>query len=262
MARAKSRYWDGVAEAWNTAHPQELWRVHSDTVNLDLLGCWLPAGRVQCLLKTDAFDEAFGNGLYPLLATKAERIVGVDVSVSTLRLARTHHTNLRVVGADVRCLPFADGVFDILVSTSTLDHFPSHDEIRASLHEFRRVLRPAGQLLLTLDNLANPLISLRNALSFRLLNRLGITPYYVGATYGPCGLRCVLQEVGFNVLEVGAVMHCPRVLAVAIARLLERHTGPETQRRFLGFLLTFERLASWPTRFLTGHFVAVRAIKP
>ncbi len=247
MARAKSRYWDGVAEVWNTAHPQELWRVHSDTVNLDLLGRWLPAGRVQYLLKTDAFDEAFGNGLYPLLATKAERIVGVDVSVSTLRLARTHHTNLRVVGADVRCLPFADGVFDILVSTSTLDHFPSHDEIRASLHEFRRVLRPAGQLLLTLDNLANPLISLRNALS---------------ATYGPYGLRCVLQEVGFNVLEVGTVMHCPRVLAVAIARLLERHTGPETQRRFLGFLLTFERLASWPTRFLTGHFVAVRAIKP
>jgi len=153
-------------------------------------------------------------------------------------------------------------VFDAIVSISTLDHFQSRDEIVASLCEFRRVLRSTGQLFLTLDNQANPIVRLRNTLPFRLLNRLGITPYYVGATYGPRGLRCVLQEAGFNVLEVGAVMHCPRVLAVAIARLLERHTGPETQRRFLGFLLTFERLASWPTRFLTGHFVAVRAIKP
>lgn len=261
MALEEIRYWNAVAKAWSTVQPQSLWRVHSDTVNLGLLGRWLPESRVQCLLKTDAFDEAFGNGLYPFLATKAERIVGVDISVSTLRLARTRHTSLCVVGADVRCLPFADSVFDILVSTSTLDHFQSHAEIIGSLHEFRRVLRPTGRLFLTLDNRANPLIRMRNALPFRLLNRLGITPYFVGATYGPRSLRGVLQEVGFDVLEVGAVMHCPRALAIAIAHLLKRYTGQETQRRFLRFLLTFERLAYWPTRFLTGHFVAVRAIK-
>ncbi len=261
MALEKSRYWDAVAEVWNTAHPQLLWRVHSDIVNLGLLRRWLPASRVRYLLKTDAFDEAFGNGLYPLLATKAERIVSMDITLPTLRLARAHHGSLCVIGADTRRLPFANGVFDVIVSTSTLDHFQSRDEVIASLHEFRRVLRPTGQLFLTLDNLANPIIRLRNALPFRLLNRLGIVPYYVGATYGPRSLGCVLRGVGFDVLEVGAVLHCPRVFAVAIARLFERHTRQETQRRFLRFLLAFERLSHWPTRFLTGHFVAVRAIK-
>ncbi|MBI3797384.1 MAG: methyltransferase domain-containing protein, partial [Deltaproteobacteria bacterium] len=157
--------------------------------------------------------------------------------------------------------PFADGAFDAIVSTSTLDHFHSHAEVIASLQEFRRVLRPTGQLFLTLDNLANPIIKLRNALPFRWLHRLGLVPYYVGVTYGPRRLREVLQQVGFEVLEVGAVMHCPRVFAVVIARLLERHTGQESQRRFLRFLLAFEHLAYWPTRFLTGHFVAVRATK-
>jgi ubiquinone/menaquinone biosynthesis C-methylase UbiE len=235
--------------------------MHSDAVNLELLRRWLPEERPRLLLKTDAFEEACGDGLSPLLQEKAEHAVIVDVALAILQLARARHDRLCVIGADTRCLPFVNGVFDVIVSTSTLDHFRSRDEIVASLREFRRVLRPAGQLLLTLDNLANPLIKLRNALPFRMLQRLGIVPYYVGATYGPRGLTEVLHEVGFEVREIGAVMHCPRVLAVAISRLLERNAGQRTHRRFLNFLLAFERLANWPTRFFTGHFVAVRAIK-
>lgn len=256
----ESHYWETVAAAWD-ANPQSLWRAHSDTVNLELLGRWLLDERMKFLLKTDAFDEAFGNGLYPLLRTKAEHTVIMDIAASTLGLGRARHGALRVIRADTRCLPFANEVFDAIVSTSTLDHFHSHADLIASLHEFRRVLRPAGKLFLTLDNQANPIIKLRNALPFRLLHRLGIVPYYVGATYGPRSLGRVLQKVGFDVLEVGAVMHCPRVFAVALARLLAQHARQESQRRFLRFLLTFERLAYWPTRFFTGHFVAVRARK-
>jgi SAM-dependent methyltransferase len=257
-----SHYWETVAATWGAEHPQSLWRAHSDAVNLDLLGRWLPDERGKFLLKTDAFDEAFGNGLYPLLKTKTEHTVIVDVALSALAFARTRHGGACVIGTDARHLPFADGVFDAVVSTSTLDHFHSHAEVIASLREFHRVLRPAGQLLLTLDNPANPIIRLRNALPFRWLHRLGLVPYYVGVTYGPRRLRCVLRQVGFEVREVGAVMHCPRVFAVAVARLLERHTGQASHRRFLHFLLAFEQLAHWPTRFLTGHFVAVRALKP
>jgi ubiquinone/menaquinone biosynthesis C-methylase UbiE len=165
-----------------------------------------------------------------------------------------------VTWADVRHLPFANNMFDVIVSNSTLDHFKSLDEIVASLHELYRVLQVGGQLLLTLDNLANPIIALRNALPFALLNHLGIVPYYVGATCGPYLMQRTLQQVGFEVLEVSTVMHCPRVFAIAMARLLE-HAKPETQRCFLSFLMAFEYLSSWPTRFLTGHFVAVRAIK-
>ena len=259
MSNEESHYWDTVAEAWGKAHPQTLWRAHSNAVHLQLLARWLSEDRVKHLLKTDVFEEACSEGLYSLLALKAECVVGMDLSGSTLSSARTRHASLCAVGADTRRLPFADGAFDVIVSTSTLDHFRSHSEIVTSLQEFLRVLRPGGQLLLTLDNPANPLVGLRNALPFGLLHRLRIVPYYVGATYGPRGLRRLLPQVGFEVLEVSTVLHCPRVFAVAIAGVLEGRAARETQKRFLGLLAAFERLARWPTHFVTGYFVAVRA---
>jgi SAM-dependent methyltransferase len=257
----KARYWDRVAKERKTALPQTLWRTHSDAVHAALFSAWLPPRRVPRVLKTDLFDEGMGAGLYDMLTSRAQSFVGTDISVHVARAARSNHGGLSAAGADVRDLPFADGAFDVIVSNSTLDHFDSKDEIVASLRELRRVLRTGGELLLTLDNLLNPIIALRNVLPFRLLNRLGLLPYQVGATFGPHRLQRVLRQSGFEVREVAAVLHCPRVLAVALARLLEGRAGSTTRARFLAALLAFEVLARWPGRFLTGHFVAVRAVK-
>jgi len=158
-------------------------------------------------------------------------------------------------------LPFADGTLDVIVSNSTLDHLGALDEIILSLRELHRVLAPGGQLFLTLDNLANPAIALRNALPSWLMNRLGIVPYFVGATCSPRHLRRIATQVGFEVLEVRAIMHHPSVLAVRMARILQRHGTKETRRRFLVLLMSLEHLSRLPTRFLTGHYVAVRAAK-
>lgn len=130
-----------------------------------------------------------------------------------------------------------------------------------SLYELHRVLRVGGQLIITLDNLANPVVALRQVLPFRLLNHLGIVPYYVGVTFGPRRLLRILNQVGLEVGKVTAVMHCPRVLAVMLAYVLERYATPVIQRFFLRALMAFEHLSRWPTRFFTGYFVAVSAIK-
>ena len=257
----EAHYWDTVAEVWLRRRSQALWRIHSDAVNSSLLRCWLPVGRVEHLLKTDLFDEAFSGGMYPQLSLRAQNVIGIDISALTLQAARSRQGDRLMVRADVRHSPFASSSFDAIISTSTLDHFKSPHEIVASLRELRRVLRVGGQLLLTMDNLMNPVIALRNALPFRLLNRLGLVPYYIGATYGPRRLRRVLQQVGFEVVEVHAVMHCPRLLAVNLAQVLEGRTGPAVQRGLLRCLMAFEGLSRWPTRFLTGHFIAVRALK-
>lgn len=256
-----SCYWDEVAAAWRESTPQRLWRAHSDAVNVALFANWLPPGGVERLLKTDVFDEAVGEGLFPRLAGDVRSPVGIDVSAAGLSAARSRYPRLRAVRADVRRLPFAGESFDTIISNSTLDHFAAPEDITSSLRELRRVLRPGGHLLLTLDNRANPVIALRGRLPYQVLHRLGVVPYYVGATYGPAHLRGVLIEAGFDVLDLEAVMHCPRVLAVAAARVVERRTGPAMHRRFLRWLMTFERLARWPTRFRTGHFVAVRATR-
>jgi len=238
-----------------------LWRHHSDRINTELLRRWLPANRIDLLLKTDLFDEAIVEGLHSILTLHAKRLIGIDLSLPVMSEARLRYPHLQAVETDVRWLPFPDGKFDVIVSNSTLDHFESFDEIVVSLHEFYRILRPGGQLILTLDNLANPLIFLRNNLPFRLLHHLGIVPYFVGVTLGPHRLRHLLQGIGFDIIEVDAIMHCPRMFAVAIARWLERHASLKTQNAFLRFLMVFENCSRLPTRFLTGHFIAVKAIK-
>jgi SAM-dependent methyltransferase len=254
-------YWDSVVAEWKKSEPHKLWRAYCERLNAMLLKSWLPTGKVERLLKTDLFDEAVGEGLHPLLVSRARTFIGMDLSFLVLHTARSLHSDLLVISADACDLPFADGVFDIVVSNSTLDHFASPDRIEASLRELRRVLRTGGQLLLTLDNLANPLIALRSVLPFSLMKRLGIVPYYVGATVGPGGLCRVLRRVGLEVRQLHAMMHCPRVFAVAFARVLAKWASPQVQMRFLRLLLAFERLSCWPTRFITAYFVAVRAVK-
>jgi SAM-dependent methyltransferase len=257
----EAKYWDQVSEEWQMVRPQSLWRAHSDAVYTQLFGRWLPREPVQCLLKTDLFDEVHSEGLFLLLASRADNVVGMDLSAMTSQAARVRYKALRGTQADTRSLPFADASFDVVVSNSTLDHFQSMAELIRSLGELYRVLRPAGQLLLSLDNLANPAIALRNAAPTGLLVRLGIIPYYVGATCRPGELRSILTGIGFDVAELGAVMHHPSVVALAVARLLQRHAKPRTQHRYLALLMSLERLSQWPTRFLTGHYVAARAVK-
>lgn len=254
-------YWEEVADSWLSAKSDRLWRAHSDAVNIALLDRWLPLGSIERLLKTDLFDEAVGDGLYPRLRLRARCVVGIDVSARTLEAAQSRHHALRAIQADVRRLPFAAGTFDVVVSNSTLDHFQSPDQIAAGLRELRRVLRPGGRLILTLDNLANPIIALRARIPFSVWHRLGVVPYYVGATYGPDRLQRALTETGFDVLAIDAVMHCPRVLAVPLAKLLERRLGPRGRARFLRCLMSWEHLARWRTRFRTGHFVVVHAAR-
>jgi ubiquinone/menaquinone biosynthesis C-methylase UbiE len=253
--------WDALARAWADTRPQELWRRHSDWVYADLLRRWLP-GSLHSVLKTDAFDEAVSEGVYPDLSRCAGAVVSIDVAPTALTRARERHRALLCACADVRRLPFADAAFDGVVSLSTLDHFDSHEDIETALAEIVRVLRPGGTLILTLDNLLNPVIALRALLPFRLLHAIGVLPYQVGRTCGPRRLRHFITRAGLEVAETSAVVHCPRVLAVALAALLERNATPRLQEAFLHAAGRMERLRTLPTRFVTGHFVAVRALKP
>jgi hypothetical protein len=110
-----------------------------------------------------------------------------------------------------------------------------------------------------MDNRMNPLIALRNAIPPRLLKNTHLVPYYVGATWGPRKLRKELIRAGFEINRLDAVLHCPRVIAVAAAFLIQTVASQRLQTIFLRGLSFFELLRYFPTRFLTGHFVAVSA---
>jgi len=255
------QHWDAIADAWASTGRDKLWREHSDIVNRALVEEWVPPGGVGTLMKTDAFDEAASQGLDDLLAAHATNVVYIDLSFRMLRSASRAHGSISAVCCDVRQLPFASGSIAAIVSNSTLDHFPSVQPIITSLGELSRVLCSEGRLLLTMDNPVNPLIRLRQWLPQRLLRRVGLVPYFVGATLGPAQLRRCLVEAGFQVRHIGAILHCPRVFAVFCSRVLQRWASPRTRSRFLAVLLGFERLKRWPTKYLSGYYVSVSAVR-
>jgi SAM-dependent methyltransferase len=255
-------YWDDVSRTFIGDAPQSLWRAHSDRVNISLLADWLGERQYTDILKTDLFDEAVSQGLYPFLREHAHVVHGIDVAAESVNSAKKRFPGLKAICADVRELPFKNHQFDLIVSNSTLDHFQSSGEIDMALREMFRVLKPGGELLISLDNMQNPIIGLRNVLPFRLLKALHLVPYFVGKSYGRRGLTSALENTGFEVLKSQAIMHCPRVLAVAVAGMLQKKISIKSRQRFLGLLAKFEWAAKLPTRFFTGHFVAVLAVKP
>lgn len=258
-----NQYWDSVAGRWQEESPQQLWRSYCNALNGELIRKHLAGRGVSRALKTDLFDEATSNsGLVPYLAETAQSLTGFDLSHLTSQLAHTRHTELSTCTADTRSLPFADAVFDIVLSNSTLDHFESADDIAVSLAEIARVLRPGGRLLLTLDNLANPVIALRSVLPHRLLNRLGLVPYFTGATCGPSRLRELILQAGLEPRYSGTMMHCPRVPAVATANLLDRFAQTRFKSGYLKFLSGWEALERLPTRHITAYFIIVLAECP
>ncbi len=251
-------HWGELPEGCLAEGFQKLWRTHSDAVNAALLNRWLPESSLGCILKTDLFDEAVHDGLIPSLIPRSGQLFCIDISFVIHQLARRRYPVLQTASADVRKLPFKAESFDGIVSNSTLDHFESMEELRAALQEIRRVMRPGGHLILTLDNPANPIVYLRNRIPSGLLRRIGAVPYYMGRTLGKRRLTCLLKDLGFKLHETDVILHCPRILAVWLAGWMEKHASGETQRKFLSLLMRFEKLSKLPTRHLTGYFIAVR----
>jgi len=251
-------YWESAAQA--RACP--LWRRHADAIHRRLLEEWLPEGPAGIALKTDAYDEAVGEGVVPLLLHRVRTVLSIDISQAFLRLARQRHPRLQVVASDVSSLALAGGSLDCIVSLSTLDHFRHESQIEAALGELHGCLKPGGRLLITMDNLSNPAVWLRNRLPQHWLRRLGIVPLFVGVACTSGRLHRLLTRAGFRVFRIRARLHCPRVLAVAVCRVAAALNFRPLNQAVLWLLAAFEVLDRVPTRFLTGYFIAVLAVKP
>jgi len=252
-------YWEAVGRQLLTRPQGEFWRRCNDEIHRWWLG--RVAGNLHgaLVLKTDLFDEATGDGLVGWFEQRGNRVVGCDLAFSTAKGALERQNCRGTVVCDVRNLPFGTGSFDCVFSDSTLDHFSSEGQIQRSLQELKRVLRLDGSLLLTMDNPRHPLIALRSRFP-AILQRLGLLPYSVGATCSAGRLRQLLATAGFEVTETGAILHAPRVLAVALCGWLEKRWGVRRPPAwYLRWLSLFERLGRLPTREFTGHFVAVVA---
>lgn len=106
--------------------------------------------------KTDRLLEAgCGTGrMTPTLSSDVRELVAIDFSFESLRVCQGKMkaagiTNTHLVQADLCRLPFADGVFDRVVSCQVLEHVPGPDARAAAVAALARVLKPGGALVLS-----------------------------------------------------------------------------------------------------------------
>lgn len=85
------------------------------------------------------------------LARSAATAVGVDVSADAVEFARLNYQagNLSFELASCTALPFADGVFDLVVGFEVIEHL---QDWRTFLNEVLRVLAPTGQFIVSTPN--------------------------------------------------------------------------------------------------------------
>jgi SAM-dependent methyltransferase len=223
--------WDGEwARTWK-AHAANPWFAYEAGVYTAQLGTARLGvrgdGASWRALKTDAFDEACGR-----------------------------RSLTQALGADVRQLPFPPGTFDLILSTSTLDHFDRRDEIDGALWELQSVLRPDGRLLVTLDNPTNPILRVRQ-LVYRIAGSIpGVIPFRMGHTLSQPALVTALEQAGFDVVESGYMIHMPRVLALWAGEWAARRGSARTASRLVAVFRWVERAAgALSTRRWTGHFI-------
>ena len=183
----------------------------------------------------------------------------MDISPAIVGLGLKRMASARAGGvvADVRRLPFATGVFDLVISNSTLDHFDSTVEIDRALAELSRVTRPGGVVVVTLDNPHNITYPL-----LRLAAAAGMTPVSAGRDLWQTRSRQARsRESGLVVTDHRAVIHNPRLLPTAALLVARRLRWAQLQRGVHWMQRSFERCEGTRWQYLTGCFIAARAVK-
>jgi ubiquinone/menaquinone biosynthesis C-methylase UbiE len=160
-----------------------------------------------------ALDLGCGTGEFTAaLAQAGARPVGVDVAEAALSRARARHPSLDflVVPFDGP-LPFEDGSFELVWASEVIEHVA---DTARWLSEVRRVLVPAGRLLLTTPSHGRLRLLLGGV--ERYSEPLGDHLHL----YTARSLRSLLHEFGFGEVLVSTVDGAPLLKRSLFARAL------------------------------------------
>lgn len=114
--------------------------------------------------------------------------VCLDMDVDALRIARRRDPRILAVVGDLRRLPFADGVFDLTFSSSTLEHL---EEPLDALREMTRVCHLRGRVFAGVPYAFGPL-------AFQPLIRRTRWGVWIGPVFSRLGLDALLRKAGLR----------------------------------------------------------------
>jgi 2-polyprenyl-3-methyl-5-hydroxy-6-metoxy-1,4-benzoquinol methylase len=147
--------WDARAASWNDRSTAN---AHAPDRAADLERIWnglvlYPGARL--------LDAGCGSGQFALaMAARGAEVIGIDLSPEMIRLAQENAAQLGLEAAitwevgPVDHLPLRDRSVDAIHARMVLPFVP---DIPAALHEFRRVLRPDGHVLVSTAGALSPI---------------------------------------------------------------------------------------------------------
>jgi ubiquinone/menaquinone biosynthesis C-methylase UbiE len=146
-------------------------------------------------------DAGSGSGAMARLMASTNPewdVVGVDFNPTYVAYARDRgrFANLSFEQGDLRALNFADASFDVIWSRFVLYFLPNPEDV---IREFRRVLRPGGEVVVTLHNFPNMIDHPEDA-ELRSRRTLAFSSILDG--YLPQRLPSMLSECGFTDVSV------------------------------------------------------------
>ncbi len=135
-------------------------------------------------------DVACGIGVYAdFLSTKAQYVFAFDLSLDNIVIAdRIRMDNAFFYCGNAEEISHPDSSFDIVVSICAIEHFMDSSK---ALKEMKRILKPGGQLLITVDSLEN--INSREFIEFHR-KFCHVQKYFTIET-----IRRELEDVGFEI---------------------------------------------------------------
>jgi SAM-dependent methyltransferase len=176
-------------------------------------GLYSAIARVAPTLKGDILDFGCGSKPYESLFTAADSYVGVDIEGASHNRAY-HRADFYYDG---KTLPFPDARFDVVVCFEVFEHVFNLPEVLA---EIRRVLKPGGQVLVTVpfawDEHEVP---------------------YDFARYTSFGIRHLFNTNGFECLQVQKTTTYVQAVGQLFVAYLVQHVLPKG--RILGRLSQF-----------------------
>ncbi len=145
MVESGSWNWNKVSDAFWSEPAEEVYY---------LVQRWKETGRLTML------DLGCGLGRHSLLfAEHRFRVIGLDSSDSGLRrlksTAEQRGLTIHTVRADLIKLPFEANSYDAVLAYHSIYHVDSAG-IAAAIAECHRILRPTGEVYLTLNSKSNP----------------------------------------------------------------------------------------------------------
>lgn len=108
--------------------------------NLGHSACAKALGKKGGLL----LDLGCGRGGHFSYFEDPASVVALDYSETLLKKARDVNSKIRLIRADIKALPFRDGIFDSIVSVYVLEHLR---DLKTSLSEIHRILKKGGEFI-------------------------------------------------------------------------------------------------------------------